>query len=267
MNVADLEEALMRAFPREDAESWDHVGLSVGDPEAEVERVYIALDVTPAIIAEAAREGANVLVTHHPIYLKAPNVITPRAGEHPANAAAVFEAARLGISVCSFHTNLDRSPAAQAKLPGLLGAVATSSLEHPDAPGPGLGAICDVDPMTLSELAGRAARAFGGSPRVWGDPLNRVSRVAFLGGSLGDFGDRALRLGAQAIICGEAGYHVVQDLAIRGLCTILLGHDTSEYPFCDILASAVRDAGLADEQIIYHRPPRQWWTVPEGGSA
>ena len=35
------------------AESWDNVGLLVGDPEAEVRRVLVALDVTPQVVAEA----------------------------------------------------------------------------------------------------------------------------------------------------------------------------------------------------------------------
>ena len=42
---------------------------------------------------------------------------------------------------------------------------------------------------------------------------------------------------------GEAGYHVAQDLALRGLSVILLGHDRSEEPFVDILMNSAVDAG------------------------
>lgn len=34
MLVRDLESFLLARFPRRDAEAWDHVGLSVGDPDA-----------------------------------------------------------------------------------------------------------------------------------------------------------------------------------------------------------------------------------------
>ena len=36
MIVADLERALLTRYPKTDAEGWDHVGLSVGDPAAEI---------------------------------------------------------------------------------------------------------------------------------------------------------------------------------------------------------------------------------------
>ena len=34
MIVAELERALLARYPKADAEGWDHVGLSVGDPAA-----------------------------------------------------------------------------------------------------------------------------------------------------------------------------------------------------------------------------------------
>lgn len=51
--VRDIEQYLYAWAPRELAESWDNVGLLVGDPEAEVRRVLVALDVTPQVVAEA----------------------------------------------------------------------------------------------------------------------------------------------------------------------------------------------------------------------
>ncbi len=39
MLVRDLESSLLARFPRRDAEAWDHVGLSVGDPDAKVRGV------------------------------------------------------------------------------------------------------------------------------------------------------------------------------------------------------------------------------------
>lgn len=50
--VRDIEQYLYAWAPRELAESWDNVGLLVGDPEAEVHRVLVALDVTPQVVDE-----------------------------------------------------------------------------------------------------------------------------------------------------------------------------------------------------------------------
>ena len=72
MIVAELERALLARYPKADAEGWDHVGLSVGDPAAEITGVACALDATEANVHRALESGANVLLTHHPIYIKAP---------------------------------------------------------------------------------------------------------------------------------------------------------------------------------------------------
>jgi len=53
--------------PRHLAESWDNTGLQVGDPEAVVHRVMLALDVALEVAAEAKDNGAGLIVSHHPM--------------------------------------------------------------------------------------------------------------------------------------------------------------------------------------------------------
>jgi len=53
--------------PPQLAEDWDNVGLLVGDPRLHVQRIMTCLTVTPASAEEAVREGANLIVTHHPL--------------------------------------------------------------------------------------------------------------------------------------------------------------------------------------------------------
>ncbi len=119
-------------------------------------------------------------------------------------------------------------------------------------------------PATCATLANRAAMAFGSGPRVWGDAEHPCRTVAILGGSLGDFGELAIAAGADVIVTGEAGYHVAQDLALRGLSVILLGHDRSEEPFVDILMNSAVDAGVDPRHTIKILNPCQWWTVTKG---
>ena len=267
MLVKELLAELLDMFPLEDAEPWDHVGLSVGDPSAQVTGVACALDAVPANVRRARELGANVLLTHHPVYIKAPDAFTPAEALRPTAGTTVYEVARTGVSIISLHTNLDRSLEARHALPSHLGLTPVSSLEHPDTPdATGLGALCELsDPLGLDPFALRAARAFDTEPRVWGDYASQLSRVAFLGGSLGDFGELAIMAGVDAIVCGEAGYHVAQDLMLRGLAVILLGHDRSEEPFTSVLADAARKAGVASDGIRIIPGPRQWRTVTQEG--
>lgn len=266
MIVAKLERALLARYPKTDAEPWDHVGLSVGDPDDEIRGVACALDATRDNVHRALEGGANVLLTHHPIYLKAPEAFCPPSATRPQCSAVLYEAARCGMSIISLHTNLDRSHEARVRLSELLGAEPMSSLEHVDEPElTGLGVLAALhDPCSLRDLAARAATAFGSDPRVWGEADCPCRTVAILGGSLGDFGELAIDAGADVIVTGEAGYHVAQDLALRGLPVILLGHDRSEEPFVDILMNSAVDAGVDPRHAIKILNPCQWWTVTKG---
>lgn len=268
MRVSDILDRLLDRFPSDSAEPWDHIGLSVGDPDAEVTGVACALDATFDSLVRADALGANVLLTHHPVYLSAPDCFAPVSPDRPASSGVVYEAARRGIAIISLHTNLDRSFEARRVLPELLGFEPLSSLEHRDDPAArGLGSVCDIEPVSLSELALRSEDAFQTHAQVWGLKDAPIRRVAFMGGSLGEFGELALACRCDAIITGELGYHRAQDLALRGLSVILLGHDRSEQPFCRILADAASRAGVAQERIHIISLPQQWWVPTQGGNA
>lgn len=268
MTVDELATFLLCEYPVDTAEPWDHVGLSVGDPAASIAGVAVALDATMGSLRAAREVGANVLVTHHPVYIKAPDMFAPNDSSRPCSSAVVYEAARTGVSIISLHTNLDRSLAARNRLCDMIGISRHSSLEFPaDSASIGLGAVGEVPRNSLEALTARCADVFDTMPRAWGDPASPVTRVAVLGGSLGSFGELALAAGADAIVCGEAGYHICQDLAARGCAVVLLGHDRSEEPFVDILANSIKRAGVDAEAIHTIDSPAQWWTYTKGESS
>lgn len=104
--VKDIAEVMDRWCPPEWAESWDNVGLLVGDPAAEVKRVLVTLDVTPAAAFEAAQKGAQMIVSHHPLIFKPlKSLRADRAGQGIA-----WRLARDGIAAFAAHTNLDVAP-------------------------------------------------------------------------------------------------------------------------------------------------------------
>ncbi len=110
MLISELLEGLLGLFPADTAEPWDLVGLSVGRPDDEVRGVTVALDASEANVRRAAADGSNVLLTHHPVYIKTPQAFVPASPAYPSSAAAVFSAVECGVSIISLHTNLDRSP-------------------------------------------------------------------------------------------------------------------------------------------------------------
>ncbi len=96
-------DVLHARYPPSWAESWDNVGLQVGDPDWPVERVLVSLDVTSAVIAEAADGPPTLLVAHHPLLFRPVSILTPAS---PA-AALALQAAASGVAVAAAHTNLD----------------------------------------------------------------------------------------------------------------------------------------------------------------
>ena len=59
--VREIEQALFRLAPKEGAMDWDNVGQLLGDPEAEVRRVLVALDITEAVADEAIAENCQLI--------------------------------------------------------------------------------------------------------------------------------------------------------------------------------------------------------------
>lgn len=70
MQIRDIILALEKLAPREYAESYDNVGLLVGDETCECCGILLALDLTLEVIMEAKARGCNLIITHHPILFR-----------------------------------------------------------------------------------------------------------------------------------------------------------------------------------------------------
>ena len=85
------------------AYDWDNVGLQVGSISDKTEAVLVTLDVNDAVVDEAIRLGANVIVSHHPMLFKPLKTIdfnTPKG-------KLVRKLIKHDITVYASHTNLD----------------------------------------------------------------------------------------------------------------------------------------------------------------
>ena len=260
--VGELERALLSAVPASDAEHWDRVGLSVGDPSATLTGVACALDVTPENIRAARAAGANVLLTHHPVCLSMPARICPQSAGTPTPASSIWEAVASGVSLIALHTNLDRATQATLAIPRALGIEATSGLERHRPAGAGrLGSTATLEePLALRELARRCRETFGRLSQVFGDPDAPVRRVAFYTGSMGGEGCAdVVAARVDVAICGECGYHRALDLVSGGTAVIILGHDVSELPLVACLRDVALSCGVAPERLCILPEPHRWF--------
>ena len=275
MTVGELEELLFAVFRREDAESWDQPGLQVGDRSAALGRVAFNLDASLQAVIEASEHGCNVLVTHHPAFIKdGPCEFAPADDAHAtAPGRMIYEAARRGVSVISMHTNADRARAVRERYASLLRGTCLGNFEHltdaaRSAKGTGFGALLTFRheaAFSLETLAERCDEAFGGAPRVWGERSRHIERVVVLNGSwaLDEVRGALLAAGVDAVIVGETRYHCCVD-AQPQLCVIELGHDRSELPIVDVLETVVREGGVdASRCVRLACSGANWWTPHE----
>ncbi len=105
MKVKDFTSALEEIAPLNYAEGFDNVGLLVGDYNDEVTKVLVCLDTTPDVVDEAIKEGANLIISFHPIVF---------SGLKKLNGStyverAVIKAIKNGINIYATHTALDNS--------------------------------------------------------------------------------------------------------------------------------------------------------------
>ncbi len=104
--VSELQQALEELAPPVLAESWDNVGLLIGNPAQTVSVVMTALDVTPPVLEQATRVGAELLVVHHPLIFSGLKRLLDDGGV----GSLVRRMVREGRSLVALHTDLDSAP-------------------------------------------------------------------------------------------------------------------------------------------------------------
>ena len=179
--VREIEQALFRLAPKEGAMDWDNVGQLLGDPEAEVRRVLVALDITEAVADEAIAENCQLIVSHHPVMnCKWLPVQTVR--QDTPQGHLLLKILRSGLSAICMHTNLDVAPG------GVNDALAAAlGLEDPGPLGDPEG-LCRMgtlaSPMPLQEFAKHVCRALQANGVRYAGDSGPVRRVRDLGPQL-----------------------------------------------------------------------------------
>src|SRR3954465_3615890 len=101
--LAELVDTLERHYDPRWAEPWDAVGLVCGDPDARVSRVHLAVDPVLAVVDEAGAAGAQLPVTHHPLFLGG----TTSVAATTAKGRVVHRLISAGVGLYVAHTNAD----------------------------------------------------------------------------------------------------------------------------------------------------------------
>jgi dinuclear metal center YbgI/SA1388 family protein len=264
-DVDQVMACLEEMAPTRLAEEWDNPGVQVKAHSGPVRRILLALDPTLEAVRQAAREKAEILLTHHPLIFRPLSSIV----DNTFPGDAVQEAVKSSVTVISAHTNLDSARGGiNDILAALFGLTGVEVLEpsRDGMEGCGLGRVGDLPrALPLSALVKEAKRIFGAETlRVCGPEDLLVERLAVVGGSGGSLGARALRQGAQALLTGDVGHHDALACSGMGLAVIDAGHFHTEFTalqgFKEALTSRFKSLGWEVRVEIHEgeASPMRW---------
>lgn len=261
--------ALDALWPAARAESWDAVGTVVGDPDREVTRVLFAVDPVQEIADEAVRLGADLLVTHHPLYLRG----TTTVAASTFKGRVVHTLIKNDVALHVAHTNADTAdPGVSDALAGALDLRVVRPLV-PDPSDPagrrGLGRVCALDhPLTLREFAAHAAARLPATAqgiRVAGDPEASIRTVAVSGGSGDSLFDDVRAAGVDAFLTADLRHHPVSEARAHSPLALLdAAHWATEWPWCELAAGQldeVSDRNGWDLRVHVSQTVTDPWTA------
>ncbi|WP_037604984.1 Nif3-like dinuclear metal center hexameric protein [Streptacidiphilus rugosus] len=245
--LSDVRRALDELYPPAWAESWDAVGLVCGDPEAEVDRVLFAVDPVQAVVDEAVAFGAQLLVTHHPLYLRG----TTTVAADTFKGRVVHTLIRQGVGLLVAHTNADHAdPGVSDALAEAVGLRITGPLIADPTDPAGRRGTGRIGELPAPEpLAAFAARVAAGLPataqgvRVAGDRDRPVHRVAVCGGSGDSFFAAVRESGVDAYVTADLRHHPAseaREAASEGRPALVdAAHWATEWPWLRSAESAL----------------------------
>lgn len=255
--VRELITALDTAYPQWLAEDWDAVGLTCGRLDAEVDTVLLAVDPLPQIVDEAIACGAQLIVTHHPLFLRGVHEV---AATH-AKGEVITRCIENGIALFSAHTNADHAcPGVSDALAQALGLGDLRPLvadARDSALGTGrVGSL--AAPMTLQAFGSLVAGALPATAhgvRIAGDLSCEVHTVAVCGGAGDSFLAHASRV-ADVYVTSDLRHHRAQDHLVDGGCALIdVAHWASEWPWLEQAAAVI---GGTVRTVVSTTPTDPW---------
>lgn len=269
VTVGDVVDAVERRYPPDTAESWDVVGLAVGERSAPVSRVLLSVDVVPEVLAEARARGAQLVVAHHPLLLRG---VTSVTGADP-KGRLVLAAVRAGVAVLTAHTNADTAvDGVSQALADVLGLLDQQPLvPHPGDPATGTGRVGRLPgPVTAAELVEQVAArvpATATGVRLAGDPDRLVSTVALVGGAGDGYLDAARASGADAYLTSDLRHHPVSEALQQEGAPVLLdvAHAAAEATWLPVLARVLaEELGPDGPDVVVSAVRTDPWTTRAG---
>ena len=255
--VRDIVSYFTALVPPEMKMDFDNVGLLAGTNETTVTKALVALDITDEVIDEAISAGAQIILSHHPLYFELKQV-----NDGTLIGAKIVKLLQNGISAFCQHTNLDSVPGGvNDALAKKLGVAVEGWLEGPsflpDGREYGMGRCGTLTAVVpFPDYLARVKTALDANGlRCW-DAGRPVHRVALCGGSGGEFVAAAAQLGCDTLVTADVKYHQFLEAKERGVNLIDADHFCTENVVVPVLADMLKK-GFPDVDVEISKVHRQ----------
>ena len=277
--VAQAIAVLERLYPPALAESWDKVGLVVGDPAAKIHKIALAVDPTLKATAQAIEWGADLMVVHHPLLLRPVSSVAATSFK----GAIIHRLIKANCALFTAHTNADAAingvADALAQLLGL--GDLTPLVPSVESPGAGIGRVGRLGkPISLRQVGERLAKALPPTHhgvRLAGDLDGLVSTMAVVGGAGDSLFDAVTRAGVDAYLTADLRHHPAleareaAEFAGGGRPYLIdVSHAASEWAWLERAAASLADemtAGGARVETLVNPQVADPWSGRMGGNA
>lgn len=241
MKVKDILEFLNRKFPIDTALGFDNVGLLIGDSESQVSKAIISLDCSMAAIKTAVQNGAELIITHHPV------IFEPL--KNLLKGSIAYEVVKNGLSVISMHTNLDiGNGGVNDTLCKVLSPLSVETI--PTSDGFFL-KKCAVSPINADKLAKALKTALGGNVK-YTDCQKQIENILVCSGSGGSYVNDVLNFGCDALLTADVKHNQFVDAETYGVALFDAGHFNTEDIVIEPLKELLKNEFSKAEFITYH---------------
>jgi dinuclear metal center YbgI/SA1388 family protein len=231
MECKKVIEILEKQSPKSYACDWDNVGLLVGREDKEIQKIYIALDATDEVIEEAIANGADMLLTHHPMIFKGMKRVT----QEDFIGRRIIRLIQNDMVYYAMHTNFDVMGMADLAADYLeisdTRVLEITSVSETGEEGIGRYGSLKKE-MTVRECCEEVKQAFSlENVKVFGNLERKVKTAAISPGSGRSVISNALQAGVDVLITGDIDHHEGIDAVAQKLTVIDAGHYGVEHIF------------------------------------
>ncbi len=242
VKTEELIQVINNFAPRNLEEDWDSSGWQINLGDSEVKRVLVALEITYDVIKEARKNGADFVLTHHPLIFGSIDMID----NNTATGNYMIKLIKAGISVYSAHTDFDNAfGGINDDLADRIGLFKVRRLHTHNYNGeqePIMGRLGEYDSeKTLEEVCEIIKESLDIKRKLLaiGDPKAKIRKVAVCGGSGADAIPKLIGH-CDLLITGDVKYHYGQMASESGLCVIEAGHYATEKYFAENMGDKLR---------------------------